>query len=259
MSNKKLIVVIHIIHEDYLSIEDNLSIEDRTLKQVKIAFNNGADGVFLTIGEGGLSPELILKCYNYIRIFYPTNFIGINFMCDPIKSASTVPLDANALWIDKGLGQVNYIDEITKVKNILTERQWKGLYFGGFCLKGNNQILFENHSYFSSLHWNPEKYFDVCVTSGFSTGVSIDNKSLEIVKNKSNGVSLALASGININNISNFINSVDYFVVGTGVEKDSIDPVIINFYKEAGIQNPVMVGYLDDNKIKKLSEIIKSY
>lgn len=255
LNNKKLLVVIHII-TDY---DDKLSIEERTLNQIKIAFNNNADGVFLTIGEGNLSPEIIIKCYNLARNTYPTKFIGINFMCDYKKACELIPQDANAIWIDKGLGSKNYYEEINICKDILKNRNWKGLYFGGFCLKGNNQTLFENTNLFESLNWEPEKYFDVCVTSGISTGIPIEIHNLKIVKNKSNNVKIGLASGVNLNNVSEFIKYTDYFIVGTGVEKSSDDKNIINFYKEAGLPEPVMVGYLDGSKIYNLANKIHNY
>ncbi len=59
-SNNKLIIVVHIINEP------NTDIKERTLEQVKIAFNNNADGVFLTIGEACLSVKTIVDCYFYV-------------------------------------------------------------------------------------------------------------------------------------------------------------------------------------------------
>lgn len=247
-----LIIVVHIINNN------NQSIEKRTLKQVQMVFDTGAYGVFLTIGDTGIDTKKLLSCYNFVRKHYTNKFIGINFMCNPSYAAQIVPNDVNALWIDKGLGHINYYNEINQVKKILTERKWNGKYFGGFCMKGNNQQLFENKEYFHNLTWKPEKYFDVCVSSGISTGIPIDNESFHIVKNKSNNMSLALASGINVDNIMNYINKVDYFIIGTGVEKKSTDIDIINFYKEAGLPNPVMIGYLDSKKIKQILNIINT-
>ncbi len=250
-SNNKLIIVVHIINEP------NTDIKERTLEQVKIAFNNNADGVFLTIGEACLSVKTIVDCYSYIRKLFPFEFIGINFMCDSVTAATSVPIDANALWIDKGLGQVNYLTDILNAKQILQQRQWKGLYFGGFCLKGNNQLLFELPNNLCNQNWEPEKYFDVCVTSGISTGIPIDLNHLKIISAKANGVPLALASGVNETNITSFIPYVNYFIVGTGVEKNSLDLNLIKFYEEAKLPSPVIVGHLDSNKILSLANKIK--
>jgi len=250
-SYNKLIIVVHIINEP------NTDIKERTLEQVKIAFNNNADGVFLTIGEACLTVKTIIDCYFYIRNFYPFEFIGINFMCDSITAAKSLPIDANALWIDKGLGQVNYLTDILSAKEILKQRQWKGLYFGGFCLKGNNQLLFESLDNLCNQNWEPEKYFDVCVTSGISTGIPINLDHLKIINTKANQVPIALASGVNETNIESFIPYVKYFIVGTGVEKDSLDLDLIKFYQEAKLPSPVNVGYLDSNKIVTLVKKIR--
>ena len=252
MSNKKLIIIIHIINDNITDIKL------RTLTQVKIAFDNLADGVILTIGEGGLDVETLLLCYNYVRATYKTKFIGINFMSDFEIAAKLIPLDANALWIDKGLGQTNYINELIKIKSILKSRQWNGLYFGSLCLKGNNQILFDSPEKLKLQNWEPEKYFDVCVTSGISTGISINVDILEIIKNKANGLPIALASGINILNIESFIPYTDYFLIGTSVEKTASDKSLIDFYREANLPDPVIIGSLDSEKICNIANKLKS-
>jgi hypothetical protein len=251
MNNKTFLVVVHIV------FEKNKDILVRTLEQVNIAFDNGADGVILTTGES-ITPKIILECYEYVRSKFSNKFIGINFMCNSSMAAQLVPMNANALWIDRGLGSIDYYEDIINVKNILEKRQWKGLYFGGFCMKGNNTALFEDKNKFMEKKWNPEKYFDVCVTSGVSTGVSIDVENLKIVKSKSNNVPLALASGVNIKNIDNYMNYIDYFIIGTGVEKESQNEYIIQYYKEAGLPDPVMIGYLDKEKILNLAKKIQN-
>ena len=58
-------------------------------------------------------------------------------------------------------------------------------------------------------------------------------------------------------NIESFIPYVKYFIVGTGVEKDSLDLDLIKFYQEAKLPSPVNVGYLDSNKIVTLVKKIR--
>lgn len=239
---KQLIVVIHILHDK------NTDMCKYTCNQVKIAFDNGASGVFLTIGDATISPQQIIDCYKYVRRIYNNQFIGINFMCNHKIAAELIPEDANALWIDKGLGSIDYYDEINETKNILKCRNWNGLYFG-----------VANYDDLKNLYWESSNYFDVCVTSGVSTGISIDPEILEIVSSKANNTPLALASGININNVGDFISHVKYFIVGTGVEKCSEDENIIQFYKDACLPNPVDIGCLDPKKISDISNKINNY
>jgi hypothetical protein len=68
---KKLIVVIHMIEEI------SSDINERTLHQAHLAFQAGAYGIFLTIGEGSMRPETILGAYFCIRRSFPDKFIGI--------------------------------------------------------------------------------------------------------------------------------------------------------------------------------------
>jgi hypothetical protein len=249
--SKKLIAVIHIISNG------SNSYEAHCLKQATIAFENGAFGVFLTIGEIGITNSEIISCYEIIRNQYPSKFIGINFMCDPILAIRDIPITADAIWIDKGIGSTTNFDALEQIKSALVEKNWNGLHFGGFYFKGNNGTIKYDDSFYSICK-NINKYMDIATTSGPGTGVGIELERL-IMFNKSLGSPLALASGITASNIESFVPYAEYFIVGTGIEIDSRDNSIIEFFKSAGLENPVEVGYLDSEKIKRIVNILTNY
>lgn len=278
---KKLIVVVHLIDEP------NKSIEARTVEQVKIAFENGADGVFLTpaiIVSKNKEENQVIKCYRAVRDVFSDEFIGINFMeyadtvVDFMEYIATNPNQVLPhIWVDFGIGRRAKSDNVRTINRFLRGplttdyyggRQrgqrgidWKGLMFGGFYFKGNNDcISFSNISdeVLEQQARESSEIMDVLVTSGKGTGISIDTdilKRLYELCSKLN-LQLGLASGISVDNIDDCVKYADYFIVGTGVERTSTDPNTIAFYREARIPSAVDIGFLDKNKIKKLADKI---
>jgi 3-keto-L-gulonate-6-phosphate decarboxylase len=242
------IAVIHVIREE------NTCLLDRTLVQVQIAFDNSADGVALIPADAEISTQDILECYHYVRSVYSDNFIGINFMVDPIKSAELIPYGASMLWFDKGIGTRTNIDVLDRVSDILKKRNWVGKVFGGFYFKGNNSVIPERETIFEQAEI-ASSYLDVLVTSGSCTGVPIELETLKTIS-QTNKV-IALASGVNIENIDLFLPYSTYFLIGTGIEMSSQNQQEIEFYKSAGLPEAVSVGNLDPNKIRKIANKIK--
>ena len=70
---------------------------------------------------------------------------------------------------------------------------------------------------------------------------------------------IALASGVDDNNVEMFLPYVDYFVVGSGIEEDATDPVVKEFYRSAGLGRAVSIGHFDAHRIAQLAEKIHAY
>ena len=56
------------------------------------------------------------------------------------------------------------------------------------------------------------------------------------------GMPIALASGVDDKNIESFLPYGDYFMVGS-------DPVVMEYYRAAGLGRAVSVGHLDAHRI----------
>ncbi len=245
------IAVIHLIHESHL----DLSV--RTIEQVNIAFNNGAGGVFLIPAEYGITVDDTITCYHAVRKLYPDAFIGVNFLSSPNVSAEQLPLTANALWIDHGLGSSDQSERLLSIKGILNSRGWNGKIYGGFMFKGNNRIFPADEIMDRYVELLPQ-CMDVAVTSGPCTGVAADEEFFTKVKGYAHraNIPLGMASGVNEVNIHHFLPHVQDFIIGTGIEETSLDPATIQFYQEAGLSCPVNVGHLDPVKVARLAKII---
>jgi hypothetical protein len=255
--SNKIFAVIHLINEP------NISIEQRTIDQVTIAFDNNIDGVFLIPAEGGMPSDIIISCYQAVRNKYADKFIGINFMAPIDHIIKIMPHTIDGLWTDYGIGVKSDIEQIIKLRSFLDTIKWSGLLFAGFFFKGNNSKIPSNELLSESAR-RLVKYADVLTTSGECTGVSIDIKTLSNISNASHDsnidskISICVASGVTSDNILSMTKYSNYFMVGTGIEEDAGDPDIIKFYKEAGLPSAVNIGYLDGKKIRKIVDAVKS-
>lgn len=224
----------------FLPVVHVLNLE-QTMQQLKIAFNNSADGVFL-IGHGIRYDELF-DIYYQVRDAYPHNWIGLNCLdLEPMEIFLRIPWGVNGVWVDNA-----YIDESLdvnkqkyplQVKNLINKIKWEGLYFGGVAFKYQKKVndIIKTTKIAC-------QYMDVVTTSGPGTGMAAEPEKIRIMNTivKKYNKKLGIASGITPNNIEDY-KSVNYFLVATGISK--------NFHTF----NPLLVKKLSD-KINKLKTI----
>jgi predicted TIM-barrel enzyme len=229
----------------------------RTLEQATIALSNGADGIFLIPAQYEISVEATLACYHVVRKQYSEAFIGINFLSQASVSANNIPMCANALWVDDGLGSQDRSDRLLQIREILHGRGWKGKVYGGFMFKGNNQT-WPNEERMQEYVQKLPHCLDVAVSSGRCTGIAADMEFFFKVRSyvEQAGLPLGLASGVSADNIHNFLPHTQDFIIGTGIEESATDPKVIEFYQEACLPVPVNVGHLDGEKVARLAAII---
>ena len=222
----------------FLPVVHVLNLE-QTMSQLKIAFNNKADGVFL-IGHGIRYNELF-DIYSQVREVYPDEWIGLNCLdLAPLEMFLRIPPGVNGVWVDNAYIDERYdIDDQEyplQVRELIDSMNWKGLYFGGVAFKYQKRVndIIKTTKIAC-------KYMDVVTTSGAGTGISAEPEKIKIMSKITNKYNkkLGIASGITPNNIEDY-KSVNYFLVATGISK--------SFHAF----NPILVKKLSD-KINKLS------
>ncbi len=221
----------------FLPVVHVLNLE-QTMSQLKIAFSNNVDGVFL-IGHGIRYNELF-DIYSQVRDVYPYNWIGLNCLdLKPMEMFLRIPTGVNGVWIDNA-----YINEELdindqqyplQVKNLINKNKWRGLYFGGVAFKYQKRVNDLIKTTKIACH-----YMDVVTTSGSGTGLAAEPEKIKMMSTivKKYNKKLGIASGIRFNNVEDY-KSVNYFLVATGISND--------FYTF----NPLLVKKLSD-KINKL-------
>jgi hypothetical protein len=250
-NKKKLIIVLHLIDEA------GITVPDRAVQQARIAFDARADGVFIIIGEAGISIDEVIDSYTRVREVFPDKFIGVNFLADASISGNRIPLDADALWTDFGVDRAGPNPRLQQLASILKQRNWQGLLFGGFFFKGYDQRLPEDAARCEAFaNIAKREGIHVLTTSGPGTAQPIEVEQLSKIHLASKGAPIGLASGVDMDNLDGFLPYVDFFIVGSGVECEAADEQTRTFYREAGLPRAIQVGCLDKARIAELAEKI---
>lgn len=180
------------------------------LRNARIAFENFADGVFL-IGHA-LNYQSLLMIYEQVRKEFPENWIGVNFLDVAARKDWSLLMqlarrypDVNALWIDN-------MPDTRLDTNARIE------LFGGVAFKYIDPNL-RGEALVAECH-RAKRLVDVITTSGSATGSPPDIAKLEEMRSAiGDQTRLALASGVTIENVGEFLPTVDTFLVASSVTR----------------------------------------
>ncbi len=209
-NKKRFLPVIHV--EKLYETEEN----------AKIAFDNGADGIFLIIYN--IQTYKLLEIYDRVRILYPDRYIGLNLLDLGAGSAlRQIPRTANALWVDSPalVGSPSNWPFCKKAREFWERRQqypdWEGECFVGVAFKHQPTIPMAE---LAAVTKASAPFMDVVVTSGKATGVPPIPRKLEIMREAiGNEKRLAQASGITPKNVFDSLPFIDDFIANTGVSR----------------------------------------
>lgn len=224
--NKVFLPVIH--------IENELQV----MKNVALAKEANADGVFLIDHSGQMSPLEILKLDDKVVLEFDDFWTGINFLnLSSLKAMEfSVFNGIHGLWCDNA-----HIDENSETQSLAKDINLTQqlaiediIYFGGIAFKYQKPV--NNYKKSAKI---AKDYVDVITTSGSGTGYSADLDKIKEMYDGADGHPLGLASGVTPDNAFSYLPYVDVFLVSTGISVD--------FHN------------LDFNKTKELSDIIHSY
>jgi hypothetical protein len=188
----------------------------QVLRNAKIAYEQGADGVFL-ISHGMVLSPLLLQFYHAVRAFYPSWWIGLNFLdLDRMNALLKIPSDASGLWVDNAGIDENAENPSQLAQVFWDERKknasWQGLYFGGVAFKYQKKV--EDVARVAQLAM---PYVDVITTSGDATGVPPSVEKMWAIRNAIGDHPFAIASGITPENVKDYLGIADCFLVATGI------------------------------------------
>ena len=181
----------------------------------------GAPGVFLINHDFEIS--LFLPIIEACRRAYPDLWLGVNFL--GVSGAKAFPILSelaekgvvvDAYWADDAR-----IDERQKEQaeadSIAAIREscgWEGMYFGGTAFKKQRTVEPSKYHEAASLATG---YMDVVTTSGIATGKSAEIEKIRIFREGVKNHALAIASGITPENVGDYMDVADAFLVATGI------------------------------------------
>jgi len=190
----------------------------QALRNVKIAHEEGADGVFLI--NHSIPYLSLIECYTMIKQKFPEFWIGLNCLDLGRNAVEYIPKETEGLWVDnagvneiyRGLDRTFSLDEAKKFAAIRQKSGWNGIYFGGVAFKYQNPVINARAAAKVS-----SSYVDVITTSGKGTGQEPDLDKIRDMSLGAGNTPLAVASGITPLNVHAYKPYVDCFLVATGV------------------------------------------
>lgn len=223
LSIKKLYPVIHCIDPFK---ESGIT---HAIESVRIATENGADGIFL-IGHDIHFGQLT-HVYEHVRKEFPKFWVGVNFLdissrnnWHGLETATKRCEDLNALWVD---GMPQYKLVIPKTIQV----------FGGIAFKYIAPDL--QGDALSKACAEAKGRVDVAVTSGNATGEAPSTAKIRSIRKELDPtIPLALASGITEENVTSFLKEADMFLVASSIcKKQRIGTKILDYLVPEKVRN----------------------
>lgn len=202
-----------------------------TLRNVDVARENGADGVFL-INHGPVRWFELLSMYAVVRHRDPTGWVGMNILdLYANQSVKIVPRECSGIWVDDA--GVYSIEDTALARRLVSHReesQCKGLYFGGVAFKYQMRVRSPANAARAAV-----PYMDVVTTSGSATGLPPDISKVREMKEAIGDHPLAVASGMTPDTVHLFLPWVDCFLVATGISSSftELNPGLVRAFADA--------------------------
>lgn len=185
---------------------------------IRVAIDNGADGVFL-INQGGMSVDEIVALADDVRA---ESFVGVNLLGESIPSVFGKIAGAiiAGLWRDDAgisvTAEITYARVAMDFNDRRKRSAWRGLYFGGVAFKYRASVAPEHYGDVARAAM--QMGVDVITTSGPATGEPPTVEKVAAMRAAIGDHALAIASGGTPENVSGFLPYVDAFLVATGIE-----------------------------------------
>ncbi len=208
---------------------------EQTLRNVSIAQDSGADGVFL-INHKIPHFFLSLIAERILERFKPFS-IGLNYLdLDPVTALSVIRFGIKALWSDDPrLSEFAVTQDLPQI--FLDYREARGdeiTYYGSVAFKYQRQP-----QDLQGMTRLAAAYVDVVTTSGAATGSAPEFSKIIQMRQALGDKRLAIASGISAENVRDYLPYVDDYLVATSISTDFFN--------------------LNETKTKELAKIIHGY
>jgi len=197
--------------------------EHQARRNTDLARQAGADGVFLINHFSGC--EDLLAIHHKIYEDHPDWWIGVNCLdLDPPEVFQAVDERVSGIWVDHaGIDERADEQPLAEEASAARERSgWTGLYFGGVAFKYQRPV--EDLARAARL---AVRDMDVVTTGGPGTGIAAAREKIVAMKEAAGGFPLAIASGITPENVGDYLDVADCFLVATGISRSftELDPI----------------------------------
>ena len=224
---------------------------DQASRNVATAMEGGCPGVFLINHD--FEKEKLLPIIKSVRAEYPDYWIGVNFLAVTGEFAFPIlaQLQADGVRVDGYWADDACMDErravddqidATRIAAVRQQSGWQGLYVGGTAFKKQREVEPDQYGYSAQLATG---YMDVVVTSGIATGHAADVGKIKTFRENCGDTALGVASGITPDNVAEYMQDVDLFMVATGINLEG------DFYNIDPTKLQTLMSKLNTKKITK--------
>ena len=187
--------------------------EEQVLCNADIAREAGCDGIFLI--NHAISAQNLLEIHRAVVNTYPDWWVGVNCLSVATEDVfGMLPAGVDGVWADHG-GIDDSREDQPEATTIQSKREasgWKGLYFGGVAFKYQRPV--QDPARAARLAMS---FMDVVTTSGPGTGLAASVEKIRTMKQALGAFPLAIASGITPENVHEYLDHADCFLVATGI------------------------------------------
>lgn len=188
--------------------------EKTTFENVKICSNNNVYGIFLIQMDG--KNETLTNLAKKIKLEFESLKVGVNHLGYYAKESvlECINYGLDMCWSDNSIVSSEHIsNEALEIQKEIKNMDFK--FFNSVAFKYQkkepNPPLAAIKS--KSLGFIP-------TTSGVATGVFADLNKIKAIKNDLKEYPLALASGLNVDNVKDFQPYINFGLVSTGISED---------------------------------------
>ena len=205
--------------------------EVQALRNARIARDAGADGVFLI--NHAISDRRLLEIHEQVASSFPDWWVGLNCLgLGREEVFREISSHVAGVWVDNaGIREDREDQPAAERARLAREAQgWRGLYFGGVAFKYQRAV----RDLVAATRL-AARYMDVVTTSGPGTGLACSPDKVRCMKEALGETPLAVASGVTLENVADYLLWVDCFLVATGVSRsfEELDPLRVEKVVEA--------------------------
>lgn len=197
--------------------------ENQALTQTAAAQEAGADGIYL-IDHINDSEAQLLKIYDAVKVAFPDFFVGVNILqvssalramriLSVAYASSVIAEMPDGLWQDNAdCDAVEALRQREKISGLHDVR-----YLGGVAFKRTHLYTDDpEEAALEAIRLSRE--VDVVTTSGPDTGIAPSAEKIIAMKEALGEQPLAIASGVDIDNLAEFKGHFDQLLVASSVE-----------------------------------------
>jgi len=187
------------------------------VEQAHVALELNADGVYLIDHHADSDNERLFQTFSWLTAKHPDSYVGMNVLnrrpLDALRSLLGAFVAPSALWADDAKAEPSFgavkafRDEVPFLKSVR--------YLGGVSFKYTPDFTEDPEAATRQVAENMDRV-DVVVTSGAGTGNPPTVAKIKAMKEAAG--TLAVASGISLENMEDYAGLIDEVLVASSVE-----------------------------------------